>query len=241
MGQLANFGVVVFPGSNCDRDVVRITHTRLGSPTRLIWHEETSLGEVDVVVLPGGFSYGDYLRCGALARFAPVMAAVQDFATAGGLVLGICNGFQILVEAGLLPGALMRNQHLRFICDQVKLRVERTDLIWTAGYAPTITLPIAHGEGCFHCDPATLAELEANRQIVFRYDPVAENGSVANIAGICNRAGNILGLMPHPERAADPQLGAMGGARGAAMDGWKLWQNLAEMAGVRRDRQIMAR
>ena len=236
MADLARFGVVVFPGSNCDRDVVQITQTCLGCPTRLLWHEETSLGDVDVVVLPGGFSYGDYLRCGALARFAPIMRAVRVFAEQGGLVLGICNGFQILVEAGLLPGALMRNQHLRFICDQVRLRVERTDLIWTAGYASEITLPIAHGEGCYQCDPATLAELEAHRQIVFRYDPVAENGSVANIAGICNRAGNVLGLMPHPERAADPELARIQGG----MDGWRLWQNLAQMARARTDKGILA-
>ncbi|MEN9204433.1 MAG: phosphoribosylformylglycinamidine synthase subunit PurQ [Thermostichales cyanobacterium SZTDM-1c_bins_54] len=235
MSELVRFGVVVFPGSNCDRDVVQITAGRLGCPTRLIWHEDTSLGDVDVVVLPGGFSYGDYLRCGALARCAPIMAAVRDFAAAGGYVLGICNGFQILVEAGLLPGALMRNHNLRFICDQVKLRVERTDLIWTAGYQGEITLPIAHGEGCYIADPQTLAELEANRQVVFRYHPLAENGSLNNIAGICNPQGNVLGLMPHPERAADPALA------NAAMDGWKLWQNLAQMAGLRRDRPLTTR
>lgn len=153
------FGVVVFPGSNCDRDVVAVTSGLLKCPTRLIWHTETDLKDIDVLILPGGFSYGDYLRCGAIARFAPVMSSVKDFAEQGGWVLGICNGFQILIEAGLLPGALVRNQQLKFICDQVPLRVERTDLIWTTGYeqGQSITLPIAHGEGCYTCDAPTLS------------------------------------------------------------------------------------
>ncbi|GAB4214119.1 MAG: phosphoribosylformylglycinamidine synthase subunit PurQ [Synechococcales cyanobacterium] len=229
-------GIVVFPGSNCDRDVAYITRHRLGCATRLIWHEDHELGDVDAVVIPGGFSYGDYLRCGALARFAPIMPAVQRFAQRGGLVLGICNGFQVLLEAGLLPGSLMRNRQLQFICAPVSVRVERTDLPWTQGYDPgqVLTLPIAHGEGCYVCDADTLATLEQQRQIVFRYVPEAENGSVASIAGICNAAGNVLGLMPHPERAADPELA------GSLMDGWRLWQNLSQLTGASMERRRQA-
>jgi phosphoribosylformylglycinamidine synthase len=215
------FGIIVFPGANCDRDVAYVTRDILGQPTRMVWHEDSDLGEVDVVVVPGGFSYGDYLRCGAIARFSPAMQATVAHAKAGRPVLGICNGFQILTEVGLLPGALVRNRDMRFICDRVPLRVERTDLLWTAGYSDgqVITLPIAHGEGCYYADAATLAELETNRQIVFRYSSAAgavddgsnPNGSVGNIAGICNQAGNVLGLMPHPERAADALLGGVDG------------------------------
>jgi phosphoribosylformylglycinamidine synthase subunit PurQ / glutaminase len=211
------FGIVVFPGSNCDRDVAMVPRDLLGQPTRMVWHEETDLGDLDVVVIPGGFSYGDYLRCGAIARFSPVMQATIHHAQQGKLVLGICNGFQVLTEAGLLPGALVRNRELHFICDRVPLRVERTDLPWTQAYQPdqVITLPIAHGEGCYYADPDTLAELEENQQILFRYcDPTGElspeanvNGSLHHIAGICNRQGNVLGMMPHPERASDPALG----------------------------------
>lgn len=207
----------MFPGSNCDRDVVMVTRDLLGYPTRMVWHEDRDLADLDVVILPGGFSYGDYLRCGAIARFSPAMQATIDHAQRGGLVLGICNGFQVLTEAGLLPGALVRNRDLHFICDRPSLRVERTDLPWTRGYAAqaVITLPIAHGEGCYYADPDTLATLEANQQVVFRYSTAAgeispeanPNGSVNNIAGICNRQGNVLGLMPHPERAADSYLG----------------------------------
>jgi phosphoribosylformylglycinamidine synthase subunit PurQ / glutaminase len=202
------FGIIVFPGSNCDRDVVYVTRDLLGQPTRTIWHEETSLDDIDVVVIPGGFSYGDYLRCGAIAKFSPIVRAVVDHAAQGKYVLGICNGFQVLTEAGLLPGALVRNRDLHFICDRVPLKVERTDLIWTQGYqgSETIELPIAHGEGCYHADPETLAQLEANGQILFRYGDPNPNGSLGNIAGICNEQKNVLGMMPHPERAADPLL-----------------------------------
>ena len=203
------FGIIVFPGSNCDRDVVYVTRDLLGQPTRTIWHEETDLHDVDVVVIPGGFSYGDYLRCGAIARFSPIMKQVVAHAEQGKYVLGICNGFQILTEAGLLPGALVRNRDLHFICDRVPLKVERTDLPWTQGYVDTtlIDLPIAHGEGCYHADPDTISELEANEQILFRYAGKNPNGSLNNIAGICNKNKNVLGMMPHPERAADPLLG----------------------------------
>ena len=215
------FGVVVFPGSNCDRDVVMATNQILHQSTRLLWHQDTDISDIDVIVIPGGFSYGDYLRCGAIARFAPIMQSVQHHAAQGKYVLGICNGFQVLTEAGLLPGALVRNRQLSFICDRQPLKLERSDLAWTNQYqtpAP-ITLPIAHGEGCYYADAATVADLEAHRQIVWRYcdrhgniTPEANpNGSVGNIAGICNRAGNVLGMMPHPERAVDHLLGSTDG------------------------------
>ena len=202
-------GIVVFPGSNCDRDVAWVTEHLLGLPTRFIWHEETDLGELDLVILPGGFSYGDYLRCGVLARFSPVMQAVVRHAQQGKWVLGVCNGFQILTEVGLLPGTLMRNRELRFICDTVPVRVERHDLPWTCQYqvGQRLMLPIAHGEGCYYADPDVLRELEQQRQVVFRYLPPNPNGSLADIAGICNRQGNVLGMMPHPERASDSDLG----------------------------------
>lgn len=211
------FGIVVFPGSNCDRDVAMVTHELLHQPTRMVWHQETDIADLDVIVIPGGFSYGDYLRCGAIAQFSPVMQATIHHAAQGKWVLGICNGFQVLTEAGLLPGALVRNRDLHFICDRVSIRVERTDLPWTQAYQPqqVITLPIAHGEGCYYADPDTLSELENNHQILFRYcttsgelDQAANpNGSMHSIAGICNRQGNVLGMMPHPERASDPVLG----------------------------------
>jgi phosphoribosylformylglycinamidine synthase len=211
------FGVIVFPGSNCDRDVAYVTRDLLQQPTRMVWHEDPDLSDLDVVIIPGGFSYGDYLRCGAIARFSPAMQSTIDHAKQGRYVLGICNGFQVLTEAGLLPGALVRNRDLHFICDRVPLRVERTDMPWTRHYQPgeVITLPIAHGEGNYYADPDTLAELEANQQVLFRYctpsgEPNAAsnpNGSLHNIAGICNRQGNVLGMMPHPERASDPLLG----------------------------------
>ena len=209
------FGVVVFPGSNCDRDIAYVTQELLQQPTRMVWHEETELEDLDVVVIPGGFSYGDYLRCGALARFSPVMQAVVDHAAAGKKVFGVCNGFQVLTESGLLPGALVRNRDLHFICDRPALKVERTDLDWTQEYqtGEVITLPIAHGEGCYYADSQTLAELEANHQVIFRYHGDNPNGSLNNIAGICNSQGNVLGMMPHPERAADPALGAIDGIR----------------------------
>jgi phosphoribosylformylglycinamidine synthase subunit PurQ / glutaminase len=215
------FGIIVFPGANCDRDVAYVTRDILQQPTRMVWHEDSDLDDLDVVVVPGGFSYGDYLRCGAIARFSPAMRATVAHANQGKPVLGICNGFQILTEVGLLPGALMRNRDMQFICDRVSLRLERTDLPFTRSYHPgqVITLPIAHGEGCYYADAATLAELEANRQIVLRYcsangtvdEASNPNGSLQNIAGICNRQGNVLGLMPHPERASDPVLGGVDG------------------------------
>ncbi len=216
-----NFGVIVFPGANCDRDIAYILRDILHQPTRLIWHEERDLADIDVVVIPGGFSYGDYLRCGAIAQFSPAMQATADHARQGKFVIGICNGFQVLTEMGLLPGALVRNRDLHFVCDRLPLRVERTDLPWTQQYqkGQIITLPIAHGEGCYYAEPDTLKALEENQQVLFRYcdatgNPSAAanpNGSLNNIAGICNRAGNILGMMPHPERAADPALGNIDG------------------------------
>jgi len=207
------FGVVVFPGSNCDRDVAYVTRDLLNQPTRMVWHEETDISDLDVVVIPGGFSYGDYLRCGAIARFSPVMKATVEHAKQGKLVLGICNGFQVLTEAGLLPGALTRNRDLHFICDRVPLKVERTNLPWTQAYqqGEIITLPIAHGEGRYYADADTLAELEDNGQVLFRYEGENPNGSLNNIAGICNKQGNVLGMMPHPERASDPMLGGTHG------------------------------
>jgi phosphoribosylformylglycinamidine synthase subunit PurQ / glutaminase len=216
------FGVVVFPGSNCDRDVAYVTRDILQQPTRMVWHEDTDLSDLDVVIVPGGFSYGDYLRCGAIARFSPVMQQVVAHAKQGKFVLGICNGFQILTEAGLLPGALIRNRNLHFICDRVRLKVERTDLPWTQAYSPAqiVTIPIAHGEGQFYADKRTLEQIERNGQVLFRYVGNNPNGSVNRIAGICNRQGNVLGMMPHPERASDPILGGT--------DGLKLFQGLLE-------------
>jgi phosphoribosylformylglycinamidine synthase subunit PurQ / glutaminase len=215
------FGIIVFPGSNCDRDVVMVTWGLLGKETRMVWHQETDLKDLDVIVIPGGFSYGDYLRCGAIARFSPVMKSVVTHAQQGKFVLGICNGFQVLTEVGLLPGALVRNRDLHFICDRVSIRVERTDLPWTQTYSPkqVITLPIAHGEGRYYADPDTLKDLEDSDRVLFRYcstageigDSSNPNGSLNNIAGIINRQGNILGMMPHPERASDSLLGATDG------------------------------
>jgi phosphoribosylformylglycinamidine synthase len=216
------FGVVVFPGSNCDRDVAYVTRDLLQQPTRMVWHEETDITDLDVVIIPGGFSYGDYLRCGAIARFSPVMQRVVEHAQQGKFVLGICNGFQVLTEAGLLPGALVRNRDLHFICDRVPVKVERSDSPWTQSYSSgqTITLPIAHGEGRFYADRRTLQQIEGNGQVLFRYEGENRNGSMNNIAGICNRQANVLGMMPHPERASDPMLGGT--------DGLKLFQGLLE-------------
>jgi len=215
------FGIVVFPGSNCDRDVWLVTQGLLHQPTRMVWHQERDIDDLDVVVLPGGFSYGDYLRCGAIARFSPITEAIVAHAKQGKWVLGICNGFQILTEVGLLPGALIRNRDLHFICDRVGVRVERTDLPWTQFYerGQVITLPVAHGEGRYYTDRDTLATLEEHGQILWRYCSGAgvvdgdsnPNGSLHNIAGICNRQGNVVGMMPHPERAADPILGGTDG------------------------------
>jgi phosphoribosylformylglycinamidine synthase len=215
------FGVVVFPGSNCDHDAFYALGEVLHQPVEFLWHRSEQVAGFDAIVLPGGFSYGDYLRTGAIARFSPVMRAVEKFARAGGLVLGICNGFQILCEAGLLPGALTRNAGLRFICRQVHIRVETTDTPFTAAAksGQVLQIPIAHAEGNYFCEEATLAELERNHQIAFRYTTpegreetaANPNGSLSNIAGICNRERNVLGLMPHPERAVEAALGSADG------------------------------
>jgi phosphoribosylformylglycinamidine synthase subunit PurQ / glutaminase len=212
------FGVVVFPGSNCDHDAYHALGHVLHQPVEFLWHQSEQVSSFDAIVLPGGFSYGDYLRTGAIARFSPVMRAVEKFARGGGLVLGICNGFQILCEAGLLPGVLQRNAGMRFVCQQVHIRVETTNTPFTAAAkaGQVLRMPIAHGDGNYFCDEPTLAELERNRQIVFRYttpdgreDAAANpNGSLANIAGVSNRERNVLGLMPHPERAVEEALGS---------------------------------
>jgi phosphoribosylformylglycinamidine synthase subunit PurQ / glutaminase len=205
--------VLVFPGSNDDRDAAWALHA-LGADPVLVWHRETALPGVAGVVLPGGFSYGDYLRCGAIARFAPAMEAVADFAREGGPVLGICNGFQILCEAGLLPGVLRPNRSLEFICRDVRVRVERADIPLTArcSAGQVLTIPVKHGEGCWHADETLYRELVALDQIVLRYDGDNPNGSLHDVAGVCNREGNVLGLMPHPEHAVDPLLGPADGA-----------------------------
>ncbi len=209
-----SIGIVVFPGSNCDRDVRWALEGCLGLPTRFLWHGQADLGDVDAVVIPGGFSYGDYLRCGAIARFAPLLAAVREFAAAGGPVLGICNGFQVLTEMGLLPGALTRNARLHFICEPAPLLVHPGNCCWLGAYGEgeRIVLPIAHGEGRYQCEPDQLAALEANGQVVLRYAS-NPNGSVGDVAGIANAEGNVLGLMPHPERATDPSTGCLDGQR----------------------------
>jgi phosphoribosylformylglycinamidine synthase len=206
------FGVIVFPGSNCDHDAFYAVSQNLGHKAEYIWHDSASVGDVDAVILPGGFSYGDYLRCGAIAKFSPVMKAVKQFAADGGLVMGVCNGFQILVESGLLPGALIQNRSLKFICRDVHLRVETTNSPFTcaAERSEILRVPIAHGEGCYYADDRTLDELEAEDRVVFRYldNP---NGSLRDIAGILNRERNVMGMMPHPERAADPLMGCTDG------------------------------
>ena len=215
------FGVVVFPGSNCDHDAFYAVGNVLHKPVEFIWHQSRDLAHCDAIILPGGFAFGDYLRTGAIARFSPVMKSVEKFANSGGMVLGICNGFQILLEAGLLPGAMMRNSGLRFICRQVHIRVEQTDTPFTnaARKGQILKIPIAHSDGNYNCDEATLAELERNRQVIFRYTTPAgsedaagnPNGSMNNIAGICNRERNVAGLMPHPERAVESVLGSADG------------------------------
>jgi phosphoribosylformylglycinamidine synthase len=215
------FGVVVFPGSNCDHDAYHALGEVLHQPVEFLWHQSEEINGFDAILLPGGFSYGDYLRTGAIARFSPVMRAVEKFAQGGGLVLGVCNGFQILCEAGLLPGVLQRNAGMRFVCRQVHVRVETTDTPFTAAAKPgqVLQMPIAHGDGNYFCDPGMLADLERNHQIVFRYttpdgreDAAANpNGSLANIAGVCNRERNVIGLMPHPERAVEAALGSADG------------------------------
>jgi phosphoribosylformylglycinamidine synthase I len=210
------FGIIVFPGSNCDHDSHYVAETILGQEARLIWHKEASLGDLDIVILPGGFSYGDYLRCGALARFSPIMKDVVRFANNGGIVFGICNGFQVLVEAGLLPGVLLRNDSLKFVCKYVNLRVENAGTLFTSRCrkGEILEIPIAHGDGNYFTDDDTLKRLEDGNQVVFRYCDQSgiltgesnPNGSISNIAGIINEQGNVMGMMPHPERASDPSL-----------------------------------
>jgi phosphoribosylformylglycinamidine synthase subunit PurQ / glutaminase len=224
------FGIVVLPGSNCDHDAFHAAGTVLGAETELLWHKDPTVKDVDCVIVPGGFSYGDYLRAGALAKFAPVMEAVRKHAQSGGLVLGICNGFQILTEAGLLPGALMRNEHLRFVCRDVHLRTENTSTPFTSALeeGQILKLHVAHGEGNYFADEATLDALERSGQVVFRYcdeqgrvvREANPNGSARNIAGICNEGRNVLGMMPHPERCAEPILGSA--------DGLLLFKSLAQ-------------
>ena len=205
-----NFGVLVFPGSNCDIDCYKAVEETIGQPVEYVWHTETDLSRFDSVLVPGGFSYGDYLRCGAIARFTPVMGALREFAEEGRYVLGICNGFQILTEAGLLPGALLRNRSLKFRCHSAQLRVENNTTSFTNNYAThaQINIPIAHGEGNYYCDSETLQMLQDENRIVFRYAGDNPNGSTDNIAGIINARGNVLGMMPHPERAVNRLLGS---------------------------------
>jgi len=215
------FAVLQFPGSNCDQDAVHVLQNVLGHSARLLWHKESALGETDAVIIPGGFSYGDYLRTGAIARFSPAMEAVQAFATEGGLVLGICNGFQILCEAGLLPGALIRNRSLQFRCEHIFLKTVTSKSPFTSSIPSEklLCVPIAHGEGCYFADEETLTRLRANDQILWRYvnsagevtESANPNGSLDNIAGICNEARNVAGLMPHPERASESVLGSEDG------------------------------
>jgi phosphoribosylformylglycinamidine synthase I len=211
------FGIVLLPGSNCDHDAFHVAEAILGVETVMLWHKDTDLRSSDCVIIPGGFAYGDYLRAGALAKFAPIMEPIRRHAAAGGLVFGICNGFQVLTEVGLLPGALMRNEHLRFICRDVYLRTENARTPFTNALEPgqVLRAPIAHGEGNYYAEKSTLDELESNGQVVFRYcDPEGHvtgsanpNGSARNIAAICNRQRNVLGMMPHPERCSEAILG----------------------------------
>lgn len=218
-----NFGVIVFPGSNGDHDALHAIGDVLGQPVRAIWHRETSLEGIDCVVVPGGFAYGDYLRAGAIARFSPIMAAIEQFANDGGSVLGICNGFQVLTEANLLPGALLTNAEVEFRSQWVYVRVEQTNTPFTSGLAAgdVLHLPVAHGQGNYFAAPDVLAQLEANNQVIFRYcDPTGDvaaeanfNGSLNHIAGICNERRNVVGLMPHPERGAEAVLGGDDGRR----------------------------
>ncbi len=215
------FGIVVFPGSNCDHDAYHAAKHVVGQDAEFLWHKDADLKGSDVLILPGGFSYGDYLRTGAIARFSPIMREVQSFAARGGPVLGICNGFQILLEAGLIPGAMLRNRTVKFMCAHVDIRIEQTDTPFTcAGHkGQVLRMPIAHGEGNYFATPEVLARLEANRQVIFRYttargevtDEANPNGSVAAIAGLCNETRNVVGLMPHPERACEPLLGSADG------------------------------
>jgi phosphoribosylformylglycinamidine synthase I len=231
------FGVIVFPGSNCDHDAYWTIQNVARQPVTFLWHESHDLENCDAVIVPGGFAFGDYLRTGAIARFSPVMESVRNFADGGGIVLGICNGFQILCESGLLPGALMRNVGLKYVCKPVQVRVENIDTPFTNACTPgqVLTIPIGHMEGNYFCDPDTLAELRREHRVVFRYcSPSGEidsaetgigssakanpNGSLDNIAGICSAGGNVLGMMPHPERSAEPELGCV--------DGLKIFQSM---------------
>ncbi|MFC4803040.1 phosphoribosylformylglycinamidine synthase subunit PurQ [Neobacillus sp. GCM10023253] len=215
------FAVIVFPGSNCDIDMYHAVKDELGEEVEYVWHDTDNLDEFDGILLPGGFSYGDYLRTGAIARFSKVMKEVIKAAEAGKPVMGVCNGFQILLEAGLLPGAMRRNESLSFICKPVELKVENNESMFTGEYAlgQTITIPVAHGEGNYYCDEETLEQLKANNQIVFTYQQ-NPNGSLADIAGIINEKGNVLGMMPHPERAVDSLLGSA--------DGLKMFQSIVK-------------
>lgn len=215
------FAVIVFPGSNCDLDMFHAIQDELGEEVTYVWHDETSLDGFDAILLPGGFSYGDYLRSGAIARFSPIMKAVEEAAAAGKPVLGVCNGFQVLLEAGLLPGAMRRNAKLTFICKQTELEVKQGNTLFTQNYeqGSTITIPVAHGDGNYYCDDETLKKLQANNQIVFTYKEDI-NGSIENIAGITNEQGNVLGMMPHPERAVEELLGSK--------DGLKLFQSIVK-------------
>jgi phosphoribosylformylglycinamidine synthase I len=227
------FAIIVFPGSNCDHDAYHAAKHVLGHDAEFVWHKETSLKGADVVILPGGFSHGDYLRTGAIARFSPVMTAVSEFARKGGPVVGICNGFQILLEAGLLPGAMLRNRDLKFHCEHVRVRVEQTDTPFTrlATRGQILSLPIAHGEGNYFAEPDVIRTLEATGRVVFRYcdasgettDAANPNGALHSIAGICNDTGNVVGLMPHPERACESALGST--------DGLILFESVAAAAG----------
>ncbi|MEW8969476.1 MAG: phosphoribosylformylglycinamidine synthase subunit PurQ [Mesobacillus sp.] len=216
------FAVIVFPGSNCDIDMYHAVKDELGEEAEYVWHDAESLEDYDAVLLPGGFSYGDYLRSGAIAQFSNVMKEVVKAAEAGKPVLGVCNGFQILLEAGLLPGAMRRNDSLKFICKQVELKVENNETVFSTGYekGEIITIPVAHGEGNYYCDEETLGRLKSNNQIVFTYNGENPNGSLENIAGIINERGNVLGMMPHPERAVDELLGGA--------DGLKLFKSIVK-------------
>jgi phosphoribosylformylglycinamidine synthase subunit PurQ / glutaminase len=217
------FGVIIFPGSNCDRDAHWTVEQVMHQPATFLWHESHDLENCDAVIVPGGFAYGDYLRTGAIAKFSPVMDAVGKFAAGGGLVLGICNGFQILCESGLLPGALMRNVGLKYVCKPVQVRVENVETPFTSACAKgeVLTIPIGHMEGNYFCDSSTLEELTRDHRVVFRYstpageatDAANPNGSLDNIAGICSPGGNVVGMMPHPERSAEPELGCSDGLK----------------------------
>jgi len=209
------FAVIQFPGSNCDQDCLAALNGIAGLSAEYVWHKETSLDGYDAIVLPGGFSYGDYLRCGAIARFSPIMRSVMTEARDGKLVIGVCNGFQVLCEMGLLPGALVRNRSLHFVCEMVTTRVEVVDSFFTHGSEKGTLwrLPVAHGEGCFFADEKTLQDLNEREQIILRYASANPNGSLENIAGVCNRAGNVFGLMPHPDRACEARLGSTDGVK----------------------------